>query len=56
MMDVVVRLFFKNGPFPVSFIIFVFSKQLTVNFQYEFLLMTGFEPWTSGIGSNRSTN
>ena len=24
--------------------------------QYKFLPMTGFEPWTSGVGSNRSTN
>ena len=38
------------------FFIFVFSIQLTVNVQYKFLLMTGFEPRTSGIGSDRSTN
>ena len=38
------------------FYIFVFSLQLTVNFQYKFLMMTGFELQTSGIGSNRSTN
>ena len=31
--------------------------QLTVyNVQYKFFLMTGFEQWTSGIGSDRSTN
>ena len=28
------------------FFIFVFSKQLTVNVQYKFLPMTGFEPRT----------
>ena len=45
------------GPFPASFFfIFVFSIQLAVNVQYKFLPMTGFEPWTSGIRSNLSTN
>ena len=38
------------------FFIFIFSKQLTVNVQYNFLLMTGFELRTTGTGSNRSTN
>ena len=38
------------------FFIFVFSIQLTVNIQYQFLLMTGFELQTSRIGSDRSTN
>ena len=36
------------------FFIFVFSTQLTVNVQYNFLPMTGFEPQTSGFGSDRS--
>ena len=36
--------------------IFVFSIQLTVNIQFNFLPMTGSEPQTYGIGSNRSTN
>ena len=44
---------FSNGLF---FLIFVFSIQLTVNVQYKFLPMTGFEPRTFEIGSNRSTN
>ena len=45
------------GPFPASFFfIFIFSRQLTVNIQYKFLPMTGFEPRTSGIGSDCSTN
>ena len=51
---------FLNGPFPASFSLFSFfqytvdSKQmLNLN---NILLMTGFKPWTSGIGSNRSTN
>ena len=38
------------------FLIFVFSIQLIVNVQYNFLPMTGFEPRTSGIGSDYSTN
>ena len=38
------------------FFIFVFSIQLTVNVQYNFLPMTVFEPRTSGIGSACSTN
>ena len=41
---------------PLFFFIFVFSIQLTVNVRYKFLPMTGFEPRTSGIGSDRSTN
>ena len=50
------HIFLKKGPFPASFsFIFVFSIQLTVNVQY-FLLMTGFEPRTSGIGSDSSAN
>ena len=38
------------------FFIFVFSIHLTVNVQYKFLPMSGFEPRTSGMGSDRSTN
>ena len=38
------------------FFIFVFSIQFKVNVQYIFLLMTGFELWVSGFGSDRSTN
>ena len=51
----------KNGPFPASFSLFS-SFQYTVdskqNVQYtnEFLPMTGYEPQTFGIGSDRSTN
>ena len=40
----------------VQTFIFVFSIQLTVNIQYIFLPMTGFERQTSGIGSDHSTN
>ena len=52
--------FFWNGPFPVSFSLFL-SFQYTVDsiqmFNInKFLPMTGFEPRTSGIGSNCSTN
>ena len=52
---------FLNGPFTaIFFFIFVFSIhswQLT-NVQYinKVLPMTGFEPQTSGIGSDHSTN
>ena len=49
--------YWKKWAIPgLFFFIFVFSIQLTVNVRYKFLPMTGFEPRTSGIGSNRSTN
>ena len=48
--------FFKWAIPGLFFFIFVFSIQLTVNVQYKFLLMTRFEPRTSGIGSYCSTN
>ena len=48
--------FLKKGHSRPLFFIFVFSMQLTVNLGYKFLPMTGFEPWTSGIGSDRITN
>ena len=41
------------------YFIFVYSIQLErkqINVRYKSMLMTGFEPWTSGIGSDRSTN
>ena len=52
--------FFLNGPFPASFSLFL-SFQYTVDSEQmfninKFLPMTGFEPWTSSIGGNRSTN
>ena len=54
------RRFFLNGPSPASFSLFssflhtVDSKQMfNIN---KFLPMTGFEPRTSGIRSDRSTN
>ena len=54
------KVFLKNWPFPASFSLFssfqytVDSKQMyNVN---KFLPMTGFEPRTSGLGSDRSTN
>ena len=56
------KMFFfkKNEPFPASFSLFS-SYQYTVDIKLmfdinKFLPMTGFEPWTSGIGSDRSTN
>ena len=49
--------FLKNGLLSASFFfMFVSSIQLTVNVQYKFFPMTGFEPRTSGIGNDRSTN
>ena len=50
--------FLKKWAIPgLFFFIFVFSLQLTVNnVQYKSLPMTGFEPWTSGVGSDHSTN
>ena len=48
---------FKKWAIPsLFFFIFVFSIQLTVNVLYNFLPMTGLNAWTSGDGSNRSTN
>ena len=52
--------FLKNGPFPASFSLFL-SFQYTVDSKQmfdtnKFLLMTGFKPRTSGIGSDHSTN
>ena len=52
--------FIKNGPFPASFSLYssfqytVDSKQMFI--MNKFLPMTGFEPRTSGIGSDHSTN
>ena len=49
--------FFKKWAIPgLFFFIFVFSIQLRINIQYKILPMTGFEPWTSWIGSDPSTN
>ena len=57
---VVQNCFFLIRPFPASFSLFS-SFQYTVDsiqmFNInKFLPMTGFEPRTSGIGSDRSTN
>ena len=51
------ELFFKNGPIPASFSLFsTFQyRQLTVNVQYKFLLMTRLELQTSEVGNDRST-
>ena len=49
---------FLNGPHPASFSLFSSFQFTETNVQckYKFLPMTGFEPRTSGIGSDRSTN
>ena len=49
---------FLDGPFPASFSLFsyfYYSSQYT-NILYESLPMAGFEPRTSGVGSNHSSN
>ena len=48
-------LYQKIGPL---FLFFAFSIQLTVSTYYciNNLPMTGFEPWTSEIGSDRNAN
>ena len=48
---------FLNRPYSASFTLYSSYKiQLTVNVQYKFLAMTGFELQTSEIGSNCSNN
>ena len=52
---------FEHEPPPITtspglfFLYFGFSIQLTINVQYKYLPMTGFELQTSGVGSNCST-
>ena len=53
--------FLKNVPFPAYFYFYFSSFQYTVDSKQmfnikTFLPMTGFDPWTSGIVSDRSTN
>ena len=53
--------FFQMGHTrPLFLYFFVFSihswQKTNVQYKYKFLPMTGFEPRTSGIGSDRSTN
>ena len=45
--------FFKMGPFPASYFIFVLSIAQLVD---KILPMFEFEPWISGVVSDRSTN
>ena len=52
----IVLIFFKWAIPGLFFFIFVFSIKLTVNVQYYFLSMTGFKPWSSGVGIKHSTN
>ena len=55
--DPLAQLIFKKWAISgLFFFIFVFSIQLTVNVQYKCLAIAGFEPRTSGIGSDCSTN
>ena len=48
--------FFKDGPFLASFSLFCSSLYLIVQLVDKILPMTGFEPPTSGVGSDHSTN
>ena len=48
--------FYKWAILGLFFFIFVFSIKLTVNVQSKMFLMNGFEPRTSEIGSDHSTN
>ena len=41
---------------PRFFFVFVYSTVNSKLVHYKTLPVTGFEPWTSGIGSNRSAN
>ena len=55
--DLYSKTFSKKWAIPgLFFFIFAFSIELTVNVRYKFLLMTRFEPGTSGFRSDRSTN
>ena len=47
--------FFKDGPFPASFSLFL-SFQFNLQLVEKTLLMLGFELQISGVGSDRSTN
>ena len=49
-------IFLMDHSRPLFIFIFVLSIKLTVNIQYNFLPLTGFEPRTSGVRSERSTN
>ena len=54
-----VYFFLKNGPFLASFLFSSFQYTVDIIQMFDinkFLPMTGFEPRTSGIGSDRSTN
>ena len=46
-------LFFKDQPFPASFFTFVFSIVQLVD---KILPMSGFKPWISDVGGDRSTH
>ena len=46
----------KIGPFPAFFIYFHLFNTVEYSRYIQYLLMTGLEPRTSGVGRNRSTN
>ena len=48
--------FFLMGHSRPLFLYFRLFNTVDSNCTHKFLLMTGFEPRTSGIGSDRSTN
>ena len=45
-----------TGLFFFIFRLFNIVDSQYINVQFNILLITGFEPWTSGVGSDRSTN
>ena len=47
---------FKNGPTPVSFSLFLSLLNCNWQFQNKLLVLLGFEPQISGVGSDRSAN
>ena len=49
-------LFYKNGPIPASFSFFRLFNTVDNEYMNKILLLTVFEQWTSGVGSNHSTN
>ena len=51
-----IKSFLKEGHSRHLFLCFVFSTVNSKYVHYKILPMTGFEPWTSAIESDRSTN
>ena len=50
------KIFLKSAIPGLFVFIFVFFKTVEISIGILKFLMVGFEPWTSGVGSNHSTN